>query len=68
MNIILMDMWKEYKLHRLKIIVNSLKKNHLLPIQPPNNFEGDEDSHMHVMQTGRVKTSEYIDTVYKKIS
>ena len=66
MNTVLTEMWLEYNLDESRIIINSFKQNHIVSLKPPKLLKSDEDYFRSTMQSGSIKTSEYIDIIYNK--
>ena len=66
MNTVTTEIWQDCRLDVDIMIVNIFKQTQLLPLQPPDSFKSPEVSRLSSMKIGSVKTSEYIDTIYKK--
>ena len=54
-NIVLADMWDEYKLDVAITIKNSSKQTNLPPLQPPDDVKAAEVFHLSAKQKGSVK-------------
>ena len=68
MNAVLAKMWGGYKIDAEIIIFNILKKNHLLPLKPPENMKAYGGSWLYEIQAVSEETSQCINTIYKKTS